>query len=259
MRYEVHPLAVWQSAYRARMGATAKVSYRVVDTHTVRHSPRDGVRAWSYDEAVVRQICDMLNGVNLHASHWQAEAHKWQGCLDMANRNAAAARADADRVRNQLFEAREQRDEARADARNAWAELKKQPNGGFCTGSITVYNEHREPETIVSILDRVQKAEAGEVKMRLEAARALTERDELRKALKASHREIAEARHYWANQGPHEHVVISLAGYNKLVTERDEQVALAGAGGTDETEVLGGADPLQAREVVERRARDRTG
>ena len=236
MRYEVHPLTVWQSAYQARRGAVAKISYRVVDTHTVRQSPRDGVRAWSYDEAVARQVCDMLNGVNNHAAHWQAEAHKWQGCLNMANRNATEARAevftlrnslgaakrDADRVRNQLFEAREQRDEARADALNA---LKKQPNGGFWTGSVTVYNEHREPETIVSILDHVQKAEAGEIKMRLEAARALTENTELRKALEASHRELANARQYWANQGPHDHVVISLAGYNKLVTERDEALA----------------------------------
>ena len=223
MRYEVHPLTVWQSAYRARMGATAKVSYRVVDTHTVRHSPRDGVRVWSYDEAVARQICDMLNGVNLHASHWQAEAHKWQGCLDMANRNAAAARADADRVRNQLFEAREQRDETRADARNAWAELKKQPNGGFWTGSITVYNEHREPETIVSILDRVQKAEAGEVKMRLEAARALTEVDALRKQRDAH--VCAAPVNVYSSMPPHDHVVMSLAKYSKLVAERDEALA----------------------------------
>jgi hypothetical protein len=41
------------------------------------------------------------------------------------------------------------------------------------------------------------------------------------------------------------------------MAETDERVALAGARGTDEDEVLGGPDPLQAGEVVERRPRDR--
>lgn len=39
--------------------------------------------------------------------------NRWQGCLDVANRNAAEARGEADRLRAQLFETREQRDEAR--------------------------------------------------------------------------------------------------------------------------------------------------
>ena len=124
MRYEVHPLTVWQSAYRARMGATAKVSYRVVDTHTVRHSPRDGVRAWSYDEAVARQVCDMLNGVNNHATHWKNSYQslfdsmgkvdtRWQATLDHTNSLLRETReacdikaAEADMLRGQLFEAR---------------------------------------------------------------------------------------------------------------------------------------------------------
>lgn len=139
--------------------------------------------------ALLEEAADELDGKG------KFDSIAWQGCLDHANKNAAAARADADRVRNQLFEAREQRDEARADARN-----------GFWT--------------IVSILDRVQKAEADLKSMDANYGNAITqrnkaetERDELRKALEASHREIAEARHYWANQGPHDHVVISLDGW----------------------------------------------
>lgn len=67
---------------------------------------------------------DHFNGTNPHASHWRAQAEtartnalelekRWQGCLDVANRNAAEARGEADRLRAQLFETREQRDEAR--------------------------------------------------------------------------------------------------------------------------------------------------
>lgn len=41
------------------------------------------------------------------------------------------------------------------------------------------------------------------------------------------------------------------------VAERDEQMALAGAGGSDEAEVLRGADPLERGEVVEGRGWDR--
>lgn len=218
MRFVVIPSTVFFHNGRT---ATPKISWRVVDVDaglTPMKYPKKTV-ATCNDQTTADRIAAHLNGGT------RFDEIAWQGCLDHANKNAATARADADRVRNQLFEACEQRDEARADARNAWAELKKQPNGGFWTGSVTVYNEHREPETIVSILDRVQKAEAGEIKMRLEAARALTENAELRKALEASHREIAEARHYWANQGPHDHVVISLDGYNKLVKQRDSAVA----------------------------------
>ena len=132
------------------------------------------------DQTTAARIAAHLNGGT------RFDEIAWQGCLDHANKNAAAARADADRVRNQLFEAREQRDEARA---------------------------------------RVVELDKAEIAMRLKAASALTERDELRKALEASHRELANARNYWANQGPHDHVVISLDGYNKLVTERDEALA----------------------------------
>jgi hypothetical protein len=41
------------------------------------------------------------------------------------------------------------------------------------------------------------------------------------------------------------------------VAEGDEDVRLAGAGRPDEAEVLGGADPLERGEVVERGVRDR--
>ena len=133
MRYQVHPLTVWQSAYRANRGAIAKVSFRVVDTHSL---PADckGVRAWTHDEAVARQICDMLNGVNNHATYWQAQSEtartnalalekRWQSVLDHTNGLLREAREAADILRNQLFEAREQRDEARAElagAREGW-------------------------------------------------------------------------------------------------------------------------------------------
>jgi hypothetical protein len=136
MRYQVAPMTVWQSAYSTRRGAVPKISWRVIDTHAAQPMSRDGIRAWSYDEAVARQIADMLNGTNLHASHWQAQTEtarrnalaletRWQATLDHTNGLLREAREAADILRKQLFEARDQRDEARTDARNAWAELKK--------------------------------------------------------------------------------------------------------------------------------------
>ena len=152
--------------------------------------------ATTKDPDIADKIADHLNGDD--SSRFSTIA--WQGCLDHANRNAVEARkalelkaAEADMLRTQLFETREQRDEARESSAANGAEA--------------------------------ERAREYEIKMRLEAARALTERDELRKALEASHRELANARNYWANQGPHDHVVISLAGYNKLVAERDEALA----------------------------------
>ena len=219
MRFVVIPSTVF---FHNAGRSTPRISWRVVDVdrglHPISKFSRVTV-ATCNDQTTADRIAAHLNGGT------RFDEIAWQGCLDHANKNAAAARADADRVRNQLFEAREQRDEARADARNAWAELKKQPNGGFWTGSgsITVYNEHREPETIVSILDRVQKAEAGEVKMRLEAARALTEVDALRKQRDAH--VCAAPVNVYSSTPPHDHVVMSLANYSKLVTERDEALA----------------------------------
>ena len=54
-----------------------------------------------------------------------------------------------------------------------------------------------------------------------------------------------------------------VSGVDGGEAERDEQVALAGAGGSDQAEVLRGADPFQGGEVVEggggsRRRRGRT-
>jgi hypothetical protein len=45
-------------------------------------------------------------------------------------------------------------------------------------------------------------------------------------------------------------VADTTAGVDRGVAERDEQVGLAGAGWTDEHDVLGGVDPLERREVV---------
>jgi|HubBroStandDraft_1064217.scaffolds.fasta_scaffold52971_2 hypothetical protein len=184
MRYEVHPVTVWQSAYRANRGAIAKVSFRVVDTHSPQPMNREGVRAWSYDEAVARQICDMLNGVNNHAAYWQSQARKWEYELKMVRdsrdtmfNEIAALRAEADRLRAQLFEAREQRDEAReANALN----------------------------------------DSDRLKWKAAYEKAATERDAL---------ERAPAVNVYSATPPGDHVVMSLAGYNKLVTERDEALA----------------------------------
>jgi hypothetical protein len=117
--------------------------------------------------------------------------HDWRVCLDAANRNAAEARANADRLANQLFEAREQRDEARESSAANGAEA--------------------------------ERAREYEVKMRLKAARALTEVDALRKQRDA-HVCAAQVNVY-SSTPPHDHVVMSLANYSKLVTERDEALA----------------------------------
>lgn len=47
------------------------------------------------------------------------------------------------------------------------------------------------------------------------------------------------------------------SGVDRGAAERDVQVALAGPGGADEAEVLGGGDPLERGEVVEGRRFDR--
>gem|GEM_PF-4016325 len=44
-----------------------------------------------------------------------------------------------------------------------------------------------------------------------------------------------------------------VSGLDCGVAERDEEVGFAGAGGSDETHVLSGVDPLEAGQVVERR------
>jgi hypothetical protein len=48
-----------------------------------------------------------------------------------------------------------------------------------------------------------------------------------------------------------------VAGLDRGDTQRDQGVALAGAGWPDQTQVLVGTDPLQAGQVVEGRAGDR--
>jgi hypothetical protein len=57
------------------------------------------------------------------------------------------------------------------------------PASFFVQGSAQCFNEHGDPELVSDILMRVQKAEAAERTMRLEAAHALTERDELQAKL----------------------------------------------------------------------------
>lgn len=83
-----------------------------------------------------------------------------------------------ERLRAQLFEAREQRDTAREEAtfaRNQW---------------------------------NAEHVELGQV----------------RDALKASHRELANARNYWPTQSG-DHVVMSLANYTSVVKARDVAIA----------------------------------
>lgn len=247
MRYHAIPQTVF---FRNAGRTTPRISWKVVNVdagHNERHFPRETV-ASTTDEAIARRIADMLNGTNLHADHWK---NSYQSLFDSTSKiTARAERAEAeaatwkaqahldrdlhitgadilkdtlqerDRLRAQLFEAREQRDEARADARNAWAELKKQPRGFFVNASAECANEHGTAELVSDILKRVQRAEAGEIKMRLEAARALTEVDALRKQ-----RDEHKCAPAYAPTPPHDHVVISLAGYNNLVKERDEALA----------------------------------
>lgn len=181
------------------------------------YGPQPGVRRWQYrvrdkdqivpqfgaktvlythDAEIAERAENMLN----HTDKSTFSEIAWQGCLDHANKNAVEARAEIARLQVQLFEAREQRDDARAHGADAEKVMLK---------ACKEIDEH--------------KAHANA--MRLTAARAQTEAAELRKALEASHRELAGARSYWAQQAPHDHVVMSLAGYERLRIERDEALA----------------------------------
>ncbi len=133
------------------------VSWQVVDVDAglnERNYPKRIVASCA-EEGAAEQIAAHFNGVNPHATHWEAEAelaqreltdmeNRWQGTLDFANVQAGHLRAErdslkrecglyhlaldmlrdqlaemmADRnsIRNQLFETREQRDAI-------WAEL----------------------------------------------------------------------------------------------------------------------------------------
>jgi hypothetical protein len=147
------------------LGGTRKISFQIVDVDagcTPRFFPKRVVASCA-DEADARRIEQLFNGVNLHAEHWKASYQslfdsqakieaRWQRCLDAANENAATARAETEdardsfisamdrngglmreveRLQGQLFEAREQRDEAResskangTEAERARSELK---------------------------------------------------------------------------------------------------------------------------------------
>ena len=54
-------------------------------------------------------------------------------------------------------------------------------------------------------------------------------------------------------------VADSVAGVDRGVTQSDQHVAFAGAGGADQHRVLAGADPFQGGQVVEGGGRDRRG
>jgi hypothetical protein len=160
------------------------------------YGPIPGRRQWSYrvrdkDSCVPHfgaktvattkdpEIADRI-AATLEAGDTRFSAIAWQGCLDRANQNAVEARKSADILSKQLFEAREQRDEAR---------------------------------------DALKVSAAGEVNMRLEAARALTELAALRKQ-RDSH--VCSPPVY----GPLSRVVVlSIEQYDKLVKERDEAIA----------------------------------
>lgn len=137
MRYHAIPQTVF---FRNAGRTTPRISWRIIDVDAGindRAWPRKCV-ATANDEATGRRIADMMNGTNLHASHWQAQAEiaranalalesRWHATLDHTNRLLNEAReaavslrtlldssiAEASRLRNQLFETREQRDEAR--------------------------------------------------------------------------------------------------------------------------------------------------
>jgi hypothetical protein len=132
----------------------------------------------------------------------------WQGCLDHANKNAAEARGEADRLRAQLFEAREQRDEARAVNTEHLKAEAANPGASYWAGMFLQADQERIG---------LRKAE---IKMRLEAARALTEVDALRKQ-----RDEHKCMPAYAPTPPHDHVVMSLAAYTNIVKERDEALA----------------------------------
>jgi hypothetical protein len=174
------------------LGRTPKISFQVVDVDagcTPQFFPKRVVASCA-DEGMAQQIANHFNGVNNHASYWQAAAEtartnalalekRWQATLDHTNGLLSEARKSADILSKQLFEAHEQQYEAR---------------------------------------DALKVAEAGEVNMRLEAARALTELAALRKQ-RDSH--VCSPPVY----GPFGHVVLSIEQYDKLVKERDEAIA----------------------------------
>lgn len=230
MRYHAIPQTVF---FRNAGRTTPRISWRIVDVDAGindRAWPRKCV-ATANDEATGRRIADMMNGTNLHASHWRAQAEiartnalelekRWQGCLDVANRNAAEARGEADRLRAQLFEAREQRDEARAElagAREGWGdEFTAISKAAFsrCLG-VTLADHVKRLEDF-----RAARANDAIGWTAAEVSKLIQERDEAR----------ADARNAWGELrkqpgGPHDHVVISLAGYTNLVKERDEALA----------------------------------
>jgi hypothetical protein len=123
MRFVVIPSTVFFHHGRT---ATPKISWRVVDVDaglTPMKYPKKTV-ATCNDQAIADRIAAHLN------SGTKFDEIAWQGCLDHANRQRGLEKLrgdmlkdEADRLRNQLFEAREQRDEARADCRLRTHEL----------------------------------------------------------------------------------------------------------------------------------------
>lgn len=179
MKYHAMPFTIFS---RGGGRTVPKISWRVVDTdagHNERFYPIVTVASCT-DEAVARRIADMMNGVNDHAMHWQNRAHEINGRYTAEMSKVAVLTRELEEARGSAVANGREAERARTELAEAHQILNK---GGFWTGPITVYNEKNEPELVTDILARLEKAEAAE--------------REVRKALEASHRDLAGAREYW--------------------------------------------------------------
>lgn len=234
--------------FNSRGRSTPKISWRVIDTtqgHNERFYPRKTL-ASAESQEIAQRIVDMLNEPTGKGAVEEAtagieqaliralkrdigtaidDANAYKAVSDELRRQGLEIKAEANRLRAQLFDTREQRDEARAElagAREGWGTDYTKLSMAAVSRCLGV-PMHEHVERLEAFKAARQNDAIGWTAE--EVAKLIQDRDEAKAALKASYRELVEARHYWANQGPHDHVVISLAGYNKLVTERDEALA----------------------------------
>lgn len=208
--------------HTAYLGRVLKVSWQVLDLLIPEAGDRIARRivASCRDEGMARQIEAHLNGLNPLADHWKHEAEtyqavadelqrhekRWQATLDHTNnerrlatdslrRLLDAAIADAGILRNQLFEARDQRDEARAEL----------------SGAVRVRNQAIVENNTARASSEANGAEATRAREELRIVRASL--DALQSALQSP---LGDGR-----------ITMPLSSYNNLIDARNQAQAKA--------------------------------